>query len=560
MKREKQNSSRLVSAIILFLLLGAGAGVSTTYADIVKQGEAFIPGHPGKVVKWTVRQRKTPGVSNGLSIWIDLELKNPQAGDDIWFVMCTMANVNKPKITQPSIRADINAGVWSCTSIGTEFWYPSYHFGCQRINLTAAFPARNVIDAHVQFSVDFEESDLAAPYFDLAIDCPGGFSGCGALFGAQNVFLTPGDGTFPGSPNGTSSWWVYSGGTYNVDPNMTLAQALFPTANWYTMAYRDQVYPSVLEGFVSNAPIGSLIEIEFPPSAQDTVLQYTVEADCVFVAIPFTITPGLAEEIDEHTYIRIIYPDTLEPQNPGAVIEFLGQVTATGATFFPGGDTLFAPGDFMHGVHIQFVIEDDLPYVVEQEFVRLTDSTYEISVTAADSTTMAIAASIRYTVNGETMPTIGIPFDDPAAEGEMTRFRGTVGVLAANSPIDFYEILLVDDAFNISVSSFIPTAVVADLGGQLPGEFRLNQNYPNPFNSNTTIEFDLPENTRVILRIYNILGQEVRRLIEASQSAGVKSIDWDGMDDGGNIVSSGIYLYRLETDHRIKSRKMLFLK
>ncbi|MCH7496107.1 MAG: T9SS type A sorting domain-containing protein, partial [Candidatus Marinimicrobia bacterium] len=208
----------------------------------------------------------------------------------------------------------------------------------------------------------------------------------------------------------------------------------------------------------------------------------------------------------------------------------------------------------------QFAVEKDLPYVVEQQLVQINDSTYEVYVAAADSSTMAIAASLRYTVDGDTMPVIAMQFDDPAAEGDTTRFRETISLSAAGSKIDYYEILLVDDAFNLSISSFVPTAVVADIGGQLPGEFRLHQNYPNPFNSRTTIKFDLPVNTKVILKIYNILGQEVRTLLNASQAAGIKSIEWDGTDDRGNVVSSGIYLYRLETDHQIKSRKMLFLK
>ncbi|MCK4427371.1 MAG: T9SS type A sorting domain-containing protein [candidate division Zixibacteria bacterium] len=101
---------------------------------------------------------------------------------------------------------------------------------------------------------------------------------------------------------------------------------------------------------------------------------------------------------------------------------------------------------------------------------------------------------------------------------------------------------------------------------QLPKEFGLRQNYPNPFNPATVIEYALPKASQVRIQIYNILGQRVRNLVDEPQEPGYKMIHWDGKDDYGKEVSSGIYFYRIvaHTDQGsgdfIKCRKMTLLK
>lgn len=101
---------------------------------------------------------------------------------------------------------------------------------------------------------------------------------------------------------------------------------------------------------------------------------------------------------------------------------------------------------------------------------------------------------------------------------------------------------------------------------QLPKEFDLHQNYPNPFNPATVIEYALPRASEVKIQIYNILGQKVRRLVDESQEAGYKTIHWDGKDDNGNEVSSGVYFYRIVahtgqgSEDFVKCRKMTLLK
>jgi hypothetical protein len=99
----------------------------------------------------------------------------------------------------------------------------------------------------------------------------------------------------------------------------------------------------------------------------------------------------------------------------------------------------------------------------------------------------------------------------------------------------------------------------------MPRNFVLGQNYPNPFNPSTTIEFTLgaPGSTggdQVKLNVYNILGQNVRELFNGYLPAGNHSIVWNGDDDGGQRVASGIYLYRLRVGAESQTKKMMLLK
>lgn len=94
----------------------------------------------------------------------------------------------------------------------------------------------------------------------------------------------------------------------------------------------------------------------------------------------------------------------------------------------------------------------------------------------------------------------------------------------------------------------------------LPKKLELSQNYPNPFNPTTTIQFGLPDESRVRLVVYNILGQKVAELFNGSRRAGYHTVVWNGRNDLGRQVASGVYLYRLESSQGVVSRKMLLLK
>ncbi len=93
-----------------------------------------------------------------------------------------------------------------------------------------------------------------------------------------------------------------------------------------------------------------------------------------------------------------------------------------------------------------------------------------------------------------------------------------------------------------------------------PTKFSLNANYPNPFNANTTISYALPKDAQTQLAVYNIRGQKVKTLVDQYQTAGVYSITWDGKDESGKTVASGIYFYRLRADKLVLTNRMTLLK
>jgi len=85
-------------------------------------------------------------------------------------------------------------------------------------------------------------------------------------------------------------------------------------------------------------------------------------------------------------------------------------------------------------------------------------------------------------------------------------------------------------------------------------------NYPNPFNPTTTIYFSLEEDEYIELSVYNLKGQLVNNLVSGDFAQGRHDIIWNGEDEHGNMLSSGIYLYKLQTDNNIFTRRMLLLK
>lgn len=95
----------------------------------------------------------------------------------------------------------------------------------------------------------------------------------------------------------------------------------------------------------------------------------------------------------------------------------------------------------------------------------------------------------------------------------------------------------------------------------VPGQFGLDQNYPNPFNPSTKISFSLPKESDVTLEVFNILGMKVRTLIAGSRmNASNYSVEWDGKDNAGLTVPSGVYLYRIHAGQFDATKKMVMMK
>jgi Secretion system C-terminal sorting domain len=99
------------------------------------------------------------------------------------------------------------------------------------------------------------------------------------------------------------------------------------------------------------------------------------------------------------------------------------------------------------------------------------------------------------------------------------------------------------------------TGVDYPVAEALPTTVHLYQNYPNPFNPSTTIRYELPHESYVTLRVYDLLGQEVTMLVDGTQNAGYKSIEFNASG-----LPSGVYLYRLTAGNQVQTNKMTVLR
>lgn len=93
-----------------------------------------------------------------------------------------------------------------------------------------------------------------------------------------------------------------------------------------------------------------------------------------------------------------------------------------------------------------------------------------------------------------------------------------------------------------------------------PVNFKLEQNYPNPFNPITTIKFTIPKETRVQISVFDITGRLVKTLLDKTLPAGEHLITWDGTDENGSKVSSGVYIYQMYSDNFTSAKKMILAK
>ena len=119
---------------------------------------------------------------------------------------------------------------------------------------------------------------------------------------------------------------------------------------------------------------------------------------------------------------------------------------------------------------------------------------------------------------------------------------------------DKYELLVRGEADFGTITTSI------DKDPTIPMTYKLDQNYPNPFNPTTTIQYGIANEGRVSLIIYNIMGQEIKTLVNTNQNAGFYSLYWNGLNNNNQMVSSGIYIYRITSKDFVKSKKMIYLK
>lgn len=127
--------------------------------------------------------------------------------------------------------------------------------------------------------------------------------------------------------------------------------------------------------------------------------------------------------------------------------------------------------------------------------------------------------------------------------------------------IIFYGRYLDDDTSKVHVYEYGGSGFVGDENTENHiTKPSLSQNYPNPFNPSTKIEYSVQQAGKVNIKIYNMLGQEVRTLVDEEKQRGDYSVVWDGKNDNGEEVASGAYFYQLRVGDYVSSKKMIVLK
>ncbi|MCG8608512.1 T9SS type A sorting domain-containing protein [bacterium] len=127
-------------------------------------------------------------------------------------------------------------------------------------------------------------------------------------------------------------------------------------------------------------------------------------------------------------------------------------------------------------------------------------------------------------------------------------------------PSDFSTALAYGVEVEIDIELQPVATAINDRNSRTPLTFALHQNYPNPFNPSTEIRYEVAEAVDVSLTIYDLLGRKVRDLVKGKQSAGPYAVQWDGRDERGRQVASGVYLLRLTAGSLSRSRKMLLMR
>ena len=203
----------------------------------------------------------------------------------------------------------------------------------------------------------------------------------------------------------------------------------------------------------------------------------------------------------------------------------------------------------------------------------------EISIPTSIPTDKSAFQAVEFNVEGvsgqfdfDTPVTVGIPYPDTISNEDNLTAAFWNPTTEDWEPIELAGSIVVDTNANIisfQVNHFsiygvqesdIATSVDDDKTSSVPVSYTLSQNYPNPFNPETKIEYFVPVTSRVSITIYNLLGQEVRTLVNSDHAGGSYDIIWNGRNNAGYQVGSGIYIYRRKADQFVESKRMILIR
>ena len=157
-----------------------------------------------------------------------------------------------------------------------------------------------------------------------------------------------------------------------------------------------------------------------------------------------------------------------------------------------------------------------------------------------------------------------IDASSPSSEWLHREVTGTVpeGTVWVWAGVEYYQASNADNGsvYTDMLEMHVSDVVSVDLDADLPGEFKLLGNFPNPFNPVTKLSFDIDYRSNVIVTIYNILGNEITTIQNGEMNPGRYSLTWNATNDQGKNMPTGMYLYKVTSDSRVLTGKMLLMK
>lgn len=268
---------------------------------------------------------------------------------------------------------------------------------------------------------------------------------------------------------------------------------------------------------------------------------------------------------------------SVDGNTPPDAITYSVKAVGLGVTYPAGANTSLD----LTGTQMQGLILPNQAQTARQWYVLASDGstqtssdTFDITFVNTPPDAIFISGDPGAPVSVGTQIVFGVSADDPTNDpltykwyvdaalektgsGTDTTFTRTFATLGT------FDVKVVVSDNRLGKDSLLVSVTTTSVkeGDLVPTEFAVHQNFPNPFNPSTIIKFDLPEETSVRLVIYNILGQAVRTLIaDEIHEAAFYSITWDGRDDYGTSLSSGVYLYRLQAGDFVSMKKMVLMK
>lgn len=226
-------------------------------------------------------------------------------------------------------------------------------------------------------------------------------------------------------------------------------------------------------------------------------------------------------------------------------------------SFSPATALLVSPaatGD-LQWIHLGLVVPSNVQIDSVIVYYQLTNSASFISQTRLTLMNGPDAAVVQ--------------LDDPTdlTSTDPSRFATSAGGLVATGTITLgLRLNFADTGHSIEIGAIglvvqpLTTSVEEQPRTQIPETLKLQQNYPNPFNPQTIIEYEMPAAGQAEVRIYNNLGQVVRTLVDEEQSPGLYRVIWDGKDDQGGRLASGVYFYQLKVKDFVSAKRMILAK